>query len=522
MNSGLSHTHPMEKTLEAYFQAYEPSEEFTISLERRLQEEIEMRAVGDGRQKPTPLSLHAQPRKAPRWAPVMMVLVALAVIILLLVGPQRALAQVMRILGYVPGIGFIDADAARVLAEPAVMEQQGVTLRIEQVLVTDEGTTVLVEASGLPPRAELFSPNASWTGQQPEGMAARIHLVDGTVLESSGGGAGIGKTGEVVLSAHFDFPPLPSMVYHAVLELPYLPLIPTGAAPGNWVLPFSLAPVAEGQSLEELTPSEDSSTSTGMEGEDIPPAVELPQPTTVDAQSQPAQQYSLQVINVVYTAQETALQVQINGLDPAWSIRAGLMGQLTDDQGNTYDQQYPANFGSEEGNLQSLVFDPVLNDGRRLTLRIERLLVDVPSQGQVLRLDMGEDPQVGDTISINQTVGVYGLPVEFRSVSLSEAHAQAEGRPETVRFDFHIAPVQIKDYLSLNMIGFGREVGDAFGGNLLGYGGGFNGVSPEGTNLVLYLDYDRSQLLPTGVLEILLEGIQLSIGPLEVSWQAAP
>lgn len=519
MNKPLPQAHPMETQLQAYYQRPAPSETFISRLEAQITAELQAqdasRPAGEYRAGlPGLRSMFSR-----RWAQVSVLLVTLAVLVLALLGPQRAMARLLHVFGYVPGIGFVDAQAARVLAEPVMQQQDGVTLQVTQILATEQGTTVVIEGHGLPPRDEMFGNNAKWKGEQPEGVNARIHLLDGTVLESNGGGAGIGKAGEVVLKANFDFPPLPPMVYHAVLEVPFLPLIPPGAAPGNWVLPFSLAPVADDQPVEQGIPTVE--TGNGV-SDDVPPAVVLPQATEVDAHSQPAASVSLQVVNAVYTASETALQVQVNGLAPDWRLQPGLMAELTDAQGNGYAQQYPPSYGTENGSLQSLVFDPVPVDGRQLTLHIERLIVDVPSQGREITLDMGQDPQVGDTLPINQTVDVYGLPVEFRSVTLSDSHAKAEGRPATINFAFEMAPVPVLDNLSISMLGFGPTASEVFGGHMMGSGGGNMGPSAERVQLVLDLDYDATQPLPTGVLALPLDGIQLGIGPLEVSWQTTP
>ncbi len=81
-------------------------------------------------------------------------LLALAVAFLA-VGPQRVWADLQRLLGYVPGVGFVNLEETRVLTAPVTVTRDGVTLRVEEVLAAPDGTTVVISSEGLPPEDEV-------------------------------------------------------------------------------------------------------------------------------------------------------------------------------------------------------------------------------------------------------------------------------------------------------------------------------------------------------------------------------
>ena len=121
----------LEKGLEQIFP--EPSEAFTSQLERQL-----LQRAGQLQQ---PVSRPRSRMIFPlfKWATA-----ALAVIILvvLAVGPQNALAAVQKLIGYIPGVGFVEnsQQPLRVLAEPLQVKREGVTLTVEKVLASGEST----------------------------------------------------------------------------------------------------------------------------------------------------------------------------------------------------------------------------------------------------------------------------------------------------------------------------------------------------------------------------------------------
>ena len=80
-------------------------------------------------------------RPALQWG-----LVALTVVLVILfaLGPQKVASAFQQLMGYIPGLGFVDQNALiRVLEKPVRQQRQGVTVSVEEVFL-DVNRTVLV------------------------------------------------------------------------------------------------------------------------------------------------------------------------------------------------------------------------------------------------------------------------------------------------------------------------------------------------------------------------------------------
>ena len=104
-----------------------------------------------------------------------LVIVALA---LTSAGPRRVWAQIQQWLGYVPGVGFVDLEEARVLTAPVAVSRDGVTLRVLQVLAQPDGTTIILSSEGLPPEDQVLPQGV----KMEEEFEMLLRLPDGQVL----------------------------------------------------------------------------------------------------------------------------------------------------------------------------------------------------------------------------------------------------------------------------------------------------------------------------------------------------
>ena len=84
------------------------------------------------------------------WHPARAISLALLFLIIasvLIIGPQRVLAQVLDWLGYVPGVGFVNQeDGLRVLETPVSQTRDGITVTIEEGLIDAEHTWLTYSA----------------------------------------------------------------------------------------------------------------------------------------------------------------------------------------------------------------------------------------------------------------------------------------------------------------------------------------------------------------------------------------
>jgi len=177
-----------------------------------------------------------------RWAVVGASLLLAVAVILAILGPQRVWADLLHLLGYVPGVGFVDLDETRVLVAPVEVTRDGVTLRVEQVLAGMDKTTVVFDSRGLPTE----NPARTQRATAETGFEPTLRLPDGSTLSPKRWDVLRGK-------GTIRFPSLPEDVYRVTLDLPTLPLVEPGEAPEGWSVPLTLRP-ATGELVTELFP----------------------------------------------------------------------------------------------------------------------------------------------------------------------------------------------------------------------------------------------------------------------------
>jgi hypothetical protein len=82
---------------------------------------------------------------------VAITIVSLFIIGAMVVGPQRVYAAVLQLLGYVPGVGVVDQSSPiRILAEPVSISRDGVTISVNQAVLTSTETRIEYGISGVP------------------------------------------------------------------------------------------------------------------------------------------------------------------------------------------------------------------------------------------------------------------------------------------------------------------------------------------------------------------------------------
>jgi hypothetical protein len=199
-------------------------------------------------------------RRAVRYA----LAVALAAIVLAVgASPQArdAVANTVRkIFYFLPGQGIRGATAASlVLAHPAEVTRQGITLRVISVLADQNGTTLAYTVTGLPGGKDekVGSPND----------ASQPHLVDRSghryALHYQGFGEG-GSSTENHISGNLGFDPLSPGIRDVTLivESPSLGIPSRLSSLGQWTLPLHLETAAEAN----LTPADMTSGGVTVHG----------------------------------------------------------------------------------------------------------------------------------------------------------------------------------------------------------------------------------------------------------------
>jgi len=183
----------------------------------------------------------------PAWAVAMAVL-TLMIITTLAIGPQQVYATVMRLFGYIPGVGIVDVNAPlRVLEEPVSVTRDGITVTVTSAVLSSEKTQIDYRIFGVPSSAYPDREDIA-------GCAERefLRLDDGTRLTRIDN----------------DYQPVPSTVNEAVLVIPCITNTLPGKAPENWELSLRFVPAAADMTvlpvLEEL-PSPEVTISSDLE-----------------------------------------------------------------------------------------------------------------------------------------------------------------------------------------------------------------------------------------------------------------
>ena len=373
------------------------------------------------------------PMLTPRTRPVMAILLAIFTL-LALSGAAYALG---RTLGYLPGYGLVDSTSGlRVLAEPVSVTRDGVTLTISSVFVYPDHVEVIYDVIGLAPENDSIRAADAATnptafcggvniGDSPNTEGdARLQLPDGTVLERV-------QTNKYPQNVFAQKPvyeaAIPASVTKMTLVLDCLPFARRGAAPEGWSVPFELKSVPAGtvigepvievqptavQPVEKPTTQEDASLAA--------PASAIPvRPVTMTlTRIVPLDSYTVVYLSMDMENKDPSL-VSILPLD-VYAIDS--QGQKTRMRGN-YAAWMP--FEHRVGSEFEYVTQSKPAPGP-LTIVVEKAIayyapghVDPPQvkpSDLEFTFDAGENPQVGQTWALDNTIEIAGYPLKVTSV----------------------------------------------------------------------------------------------------------
>lgn len=322
---------------------------------------------------------------------------------LLVVGPDRALAALSRLIGYIPGIGFVqDAQAFRAIPEPVQQEREGVTLVVEQAVADSERTIILYKVEGL----SLTLANAQGE-EAPAGSNPVLRLPDGTVLDIV---SGEGRSWGSVHEERLVYPALPKEVEAATFEIPRLMDMPAGAAPENWQIPLRFLPAPKGVTVLPVL----------EQGTSVAPQAG---PTTTGEPVQAPYGISLSVDKSVQLGGSFLVEGSLRWNDrfPAENgVGAGDMA-LTDAAGlNVPIEPARPDSTTTEPYRSSWAFktnDVSLKGSLTVTMQTVGVRLSEPASFQ---LDPGATPQDGQTWSLDQEIQLLGLPVRIVSAQFVE------------------------------------------------------------------------------------------------------
>ena len=89
-------------------------------------------------------------RRRPGWV-IAMAILTLLVAATLIIGPRNVYAAILRLFGYIPGVGVVEQDEhIRVLVEPVQLTRDGVTVSVNRVVLTGTQTKLDYGVAGVP------------------------------------------------------------------------------------------------------------------------------------------------------------------------------------------------------------------------------------------------------------------------------------------------------------------------------------------------------------------------------------
>jgi Tol biopolymer transport system component len=304
----LTSPRSIEDQLRAATRTPAPRPEFLAGLRARLVE-----------QPPTPVSRLGQVGMAFRRPAIATALAAIVILIagLAIVGPQKALAAVGHLFGYIPGVGIVDRSAPlRVLAEPVSQTRAGVTLSVTSATLTGDRTHLNFRFFGV--LGSAYPDREDTPGcHQPE----YLRLPDGIQLERTN-----------------DFPPVPGGVDQAVLVIPCIFDTLPGKAPENWELALRFVPAPP-----ELTVMPVTEVSASREAAAVASATPHPLPTgQATAATAAAQDQSITIDQVIETVDGYILTAKFEPQIPAGkSIQVAGPAQIHDARGKQVSFSIP-------------------------------------------------------------------------------------------------------------------------------------------------------------------------------------
>lgn len=413
-----SHSDSFEEKLRAAVQMPQPRHEFLKTTRDRLIIEP-----------PPAIPLAGRVWWAFRRPTVIASMVALLLVAgCFIAGPQRVLAAVQSLLGYVPGVGFVNTQNAIAIRVPVESTQHGRTVRVEQLLSSTEETILVLHVRGFPPYQDIGLSNG-----------VSLELLDGNKLIAGD----FGVEGDQVPGDYvgvFKFSPLPRETRHVNVI---------------WIQPNANIKWQLSVDLDSISNAEVSKL--------------LPRSYTPTDAITKQQSITLRVDQVSQSLSDTAIRLEIS-FPQVFDFANPQSVRMVDNLGNDYlpkTSQVPFEDQGQsyqilttpgptpqvfKGLRQTLSFPSSDPKATNFTLEIDQMNFRA-SPYAAYSIDLGDHPKIGDVWPINQALAVGDLTLTIKDamlVSLSQGKGEVEGQ-SLIGLVLSIEPVQ-SDVVHLDQI----------------------------------------------------------------------
>jgi hypothetical protein len=490
----------LERTIQAAMDIPEPDAQFLSNLGDRL--EAQARSMV---QEPPRQRAGTKPFRRPLWQ-IGLAFILIVLLVVLAIGPQRVLAQVERLLGYIPGVGFIELNGPMILAEPVTLERGDVTVEVDQMVATTEGSLVQFTVSipaGDPAKKIPIGSGLEFTSSLLLENGREVVYISSSLSGLS----------DYLYKETFEFPSLPKGTRQVILVFRCSPTTIQMCASGEWRAALTLMPATAEQFEGFLSRPYDPQASATANG------------------------VTMRVQQVAHNHQETAVQLQFEWADSTWSWMGGgdpNNTTLSDEYGFPYETKmvnlgdltslgFPSvtvvpprspldtPTGEMMTQVETAIFAPLSSATRQLTFSVNSVNFQVPASGE-FSLDLGPDPQVGQTWTLDQWLKVAGFDVHLVGARLSEktgpGASAGQERYYWLEFSFQAAQQAERwlDYFEGEQV---TEAPTAWSSRQSAAGGGARGI---------YLGFG-TQYLPQGFLVYRITQAEVTLrGPWQASW----
>jgi hypothetical protein len=418
--------------------------------------------------------------QALRARPAIVVLAALIALGLL----SGVVYAVGRSLGYIPGMGIVErGEGLRVLAEPVVVERDGITLTVTQALASPEKTVINYQVESIPESALAKDTREGETPAPRCYPSDSLHLPDGRVLSPTGGqGGGWG------LGFRFreTYDPLPPDVNDVTLVVSCLLDTSPGRAPENWQVPLTFVPGPPDMTLVpvvEITSSPPPTSEAGAAETSTP----SPSPISIDRTIELEDSYIL--IGSFHSIMTTDGVVTSPYV---WSVR------ITDAGGNdvAYNNAGDIDLPAGDEHTSAWAFQILgKNHDWPLTISIETLDATLPDVQASFEFDTGPAPQADQQWTLNQDLQIDGYTIRVLGVTRT---------PDGYAFSFQADPGVTG--VGVDILGPDQYIPPAGGG-----GGGDGSLSAG----VAYAGE-----IPEGELTVVVSNLTINVqGPWSIQWE---
>ncbi|MFZ3071554.1 MAG: hypothetical protein WA110_10595, partial [Anaerolineaceae bacterium] len=400
----------------------------------------------------------------PAWTTVIVIL-AVMIIGTFVIGPQKVYATMLRLFGYIPGVGLVEESGSlRILKEPVQVTRDGITVSVNQAVLNETETQLNYGVSGVPLSA--YPKEESNLGCLEKEY---LRLPDGSQVDINA--------------------PIPADVNEATFVLPCIfNTLPT-TAPTDWELPLYFIPAPSDfviLPVIDITPQETPTDSApGMNGETLAANATAPAQAVVSVDQFIETEEGYILLGTIHPNLPEGRWLQITGA-----------AVLRDADGKNVSYSFPVDVQHDNSGIAaqgdiswSLQFKGA---GVKFPLTISFSGVVIsqvdPEASASLSIDVGANPQPEQVWEVNQDLQLAGYTIRLVSVT-----AQADG------YSFRIDPGTDLSGVSVEIEGY-----QAVGGG----GGWLQG--PFNTSLVY-------STLPNGILNLVFAN-PVATGPTE-TWQ---